>query len=322
MKRFLAALAALTVLAVAGCAVNVQTFRDYDEPYVETVLSGSAQAKVLLLPVRGFISARPDEGLLSRSPSVVQEIAAQLGRAGEDPDVRAVVLQVDSPGGTVTASEIVYHEIMAFKKRTGASVVTLQMGLAASGGYMVSLAGDAIVAHPSTVTGSIGTIFIAPNVSGLMDKIGVRAEVTKSGARKDMGSPFREPEAEDRAVLQSMIDDMNARFLALVAERRGLDPKAIEDVADARVFTASQAKGLGLVDRVGFAEDALAEARARAGLPDDARVVAYRRTEFAEDTLYNAAASGWAGRAPALVDLGLPEARSGFHHLWAPGLGR
>lgn len=318
----LAALLAAALL-VAGCAVNVQTFRDYDTPFIEAVLSGKAREKILLVPVRGFISSRPDEGLVARSASVVQQVAARLARAGKDPDVRAVVLQIDSPGGTVTDSDVLYHEITAFKERTGRPVVALQMGVAASGGYMASLAGDAIVAHPSTVTGSIGTIFIMPNVAGLLDKIGVRAEVAKSGAHKDMGSPLRDMAPDERALMQAMIDDMNSRFLALVAERRKLDPEALEDVADARVMTAAQALKLGLVDRVGYAEDALAEARRLAKLPDDARVVAYRRTEFAEDTLYNTATSAWGGRGPALVDFGLaglPEASlSGFHYLWAPG---
>ncbi|WP_461211160.1 signal peptide peptidase SppA [Desulfocurvus sp. DL9XJH121] len=320
-KPLLTALCAALVL-LTGCSINIQAFRDYDQPYAEAVLSGSARGKVLLLPLRGFLSTAPREGLVSRAPGAVEEAAAQLARAEKDPDVRAVVLMVDSPGGSVTASEILYHEIMAFRARTQVPVVTLQMGLAASGGYMASLAGDVIVAHPSTITGSIGTIFISPNISGLMDKIGVSAEVAKSGARKDMGSPFKAPDQGDQALLQAMIDDLNSRFLALVGERRKLDPKALDDVADARVLTASQALRLGLVDKVGFAEDALAEARALAGLPEDARVVAYRRASVAEDTLYNTAASAWDGRSPALVDLGparLPEAHAGFHHLWAPG---
>lgn len=326
MSRTILAAAFLVVFMLGGCAINVQTFRDYDAPYIETVLSGEADEKILFVPIRGFISTKPDEGLVARSPSVVQQVASQLARAEEDPDVRAVVLQIDSPGGTVTASEILYHEITAFKERTGRPVVALQMSAAASGGYMASLAGDAIVSHPSTVTGSIGTIFIMPNVSGLMDKIGVRADVTKSGRHKDIASPFRDMDAEERALMQSMIDDMNSRFLALVAQRRKLDPKALEDVADARVMTATQAKALGLVDRIGYVQDALAEARKLAELSEDARVVAYRRTEFAEDTLYNTATSAWGGRSPALVDLGiarLPQgAMSGFHYLWTPGYSR
>ncbi len=317
-------LAALAACALAGCAVHIDAFRDYDKPLKETVLSGSAREKILVLPVRGTIGLDSDEGLGRRSPSVVQDVAAMLKKAEADEDVRALLIQVDSPGGTVVASDVLYHEIMAWRQRTGAPAVTLMMTVAASGGYQASLAGDWITAHPSTVTGSIGTVFIRPDVAGLMDKIGVDAEVTKSGAHKDIGSPLRHSTAEERAIFQEMIADMNARFLALVAERRGLDRAALDRVADARVYTASQALGLGLVDAVGHAEDALAELRRRAGLPDEARVVVYRRREFGDDTLYNPATAS--AREPGTIDLGLSRffavPRTGFYYLWAPEYGR
>lgn len=316
----LALLAAL-VLLLSGCAVNVQTFRDYDDPLEEYVLSGEAEAKVLVVPVHGVIDTDPDSGLAARRASVVQDVVAMLRKAEEDENVRALVLKIDSPGGTVVASDILYSEIMRWRERTGVPAVSLMMTVAASGGYMAALAGDVVVAHPSTVTGSIGTVMIRPNVAGLMGKIGVAAEVTKSGAMKDIGSPFREPTGEERAVFQAIIDDMNGRFLALVAGRRGLDREALEDVADARVFTAAQAERRGLVDRVGYVPDALAEARALAGLPEDARVVVYRRTAFEDDTLYNPATAQSPGAGPA-IDLGLSRLlavpRSGFYHLWAP----
>lgn len=322
MSRFATLVLLALALAATGCSVNVQTFRDYDAPYQEAVLEGDGPQKILVLPVRGFISTSPRDGLVSRAPSVVQEVVSQLNRAARDPQVRAVVLEIDSPGGTVVASEILYKEIARWRERTGGHVVALQMSVAASGGYMTSLAGEVIVSHPSSVTGSVGTIFIRPNIAGLMDKVGVSAEVVKSGRLKDMGSPFRDATEEEDEVMRSMIDDMNGRFTALVAERRGLDPEAMKTVADARVMTASQALELGLVDRVGDVHDALTEAHRLAGLDKDAAVIAYRRTQFAEDNLYNSATSGYHGRTPALVDLGLPALpgaeASGFCHLWLP----
>ncbi|MBU1001004.1 MAG: signal peptide peptidase SppA [Proteobacteria bacterium] len=322
MSRLRILLILVLVLAASGCAIHVDTFRDYDEPLQEIVLQGEAKAKVLVIPVRGIVSTSPSEGLVSRGPSLVQEVVSHLNRAQDDPDVRAVVLQIDSPGGTVVASEILYNEVMRWRERTGTKVVALQMGVAASGGYMASLAGDVIVAHPSTVTGSIGTLFISPNVAGLMDKLGVSAEVYKSGSHKDIGSPLRDATDEERVIMQAMIDEMNGRFLALVAQRRGLDRTALEDVADARVLTAQQALVLGLVDRVGYVQDALDEAKRLADMPGDARVVVYRRTKFAEDNLYNSATNDYQGRTPVLMDLGLPALSgagvSGFCHLWAP----
>ncbi|BBD07417.1 signal peptide peptidase SppA [Desulfovibrio ferrophilus] len=310
------------ILLTSGCAINVETFRDYDEPLEEIVLQGEGDAKVLVIPVRGIVSTSPHEGLVSRRPSLVQEVVSHLSRAADDPQIKAVVLQIDSPGGTVVASEILYNELMRWRERTGAKIVALQMSVAASGGYMTSLAGDAIVAHPSTITGSIGTVFISPNVAGLMDKIGVSAEVYKSGKHKDIGSPLRASTDEERRIMQGMINEMNSRFLALVTERRGLDQAALEDVADARVLTAGQALKLGLIDRVGYVHEALEEAMRLAELPEDARVVVYRRTHFAEDNLYNTATSDYQGRTPALIDLGLPALPgvgvSGFCHLWAP----
>jgi len=310
--------------ALAGCAVNIDAFRDYDDPLRETVLSGEADEKILVLPIRGVIGLNNDEGLASRAPSVVQDVTAMLRKAEADTDVRALLIQVDSPGGTVVASDILYGEIMRYRQRTGVAAVTLMMTVAASGGYEASLAGDYIVAHQSTVTGSIGTVFIRPDVAGLLEKIGVGAEVTKSGRFKDSGSPLRNSTSEEREIFQGMIDDMNGRFLALVTERRGLDREALNKVADARVYTASQAKTLGLVYALGQAPEALAELRRRAGLSDDAQVVVYRRRSYADDTLYNPATASAQGSTPR-IDLGfsrfLAVPRTGFYYLWAPEYG-
>lgn len=313
----------LAAALLAGCSVSVNAFRDYDTPLREHVLSGSAREKILVLPVRGFIDLEPDQGLAARRPSVVQDAVAMLHKAEADPDVRALLIQVDSPGGTVVASDILYAEIMRLRAARALPAVTLMMTVAASGGYQAALAGDHIVAHASTVTGSIGTVFLRPDVSGLMGKIGVGAEVTRSGRHKDIGSPLRGSTPEERAIFQAMIDDMNGRFLALVAQRRGLDREALDDVADARVLTATQAQALGLVDVVGTAHDALTQARVLAGLPEQARVVVYRRRTMPDDTLYNPPMAA-ADAAPGL-DLGLSHLlgvpRAGFYALWAPEYG-
>ncbi len=324
MKTRYCIAAALFALLLGGCvSPNIHFYPDRTRPFQEVVLEGDAREKVLLLPLSGTITDAPGRGFLGDRPSPVQEIVSRLRRAEKDEDVRAVVLQINSPGGTVTGSDILYHELAAYKERTGDAVVAVMMDVAASGGYYVALAADRIVAHPTTVTGSIGVVFLRPNVRGLAERIGVDVAVSKTGSNKDMGSPFRAPTAEEEALFQDLTDRMGRRFHDLVARRRALSADALTVVRTARVFHADEALGLGLVDRIGYLSDAFGEARSLAGLPDGARVVAYRRAELAEDTVYNTTDAQTAGTRPALVETGplgtLTALDPGFHYLWLPG---
>lgn len=314
---------AFTALAM-GCSPNFKLYKDYADPLQESTLQGSGENKIAVIHVSGFISTTPRQKLSiqgGEKPSMLQEVVSQLKRAAADPNVRAVVMMVDSPGGTIVGSDALYHELMEFKKASGKTLVALMMNVAASGGYYICLAADAIFAHPATVTGSVGTIFMVPKVHGLMDKIGVETLVIKSGALKDMGSPFRKSNENEVALLQTMIDTMNKRFLNLVKERRRLDQKAQTAVADARVLMADEAVRLGLVDAIGYTDDALSKARDLAGLHGDVRVVAYRRTHFPDDNIYNTATGEWPGRpfgaAFALPDVLTPP-QAGFYYLWTP----
>ena len=327
MERTIGRLAALLLMAclAAACAPRLSLLGGGDGPLSEVVLEGAAQGKVLVLPLTGVITDRPSEGMLRTRPSPVEEVVARLNLAARDPDVRSVVLKVDSPGGTVVASDLLADELARFRERTGKHLVAMMMAVAASGGYMVCLPAERIVAHPSAITGSVGTIMILPNVAGLMDKLGVTAEVAKSGERKDMGSPLRRPDPDEAALFQSIIDDMNGRFLERVRVRRGLSAEVLAEVATARVYTANQALGLGLVDAVGNLREAIDQAKSLAGLPDEARVVVYRGTEYGDDTVYNVrsgAPSGdvWAGLGAGLGLGGLTMLPgTGFYHLWSLG---
>ena len=321
----LAALFALVCLFLAACAPRLSLLGGGDGlPLSEVVLEGEAREKILLLPLTGMITDRPSQGMLRTSPSPLEEVVARLDKAALDPDVRAVVLKVDSPGGTVVASDILTDELERFGQRTGKHLVAAMMGVAASGGYMACLPAERIVAHPSSITGSVGTIMILPNVSGLMGKLGITAEVAKSGRHKDMGSPLRAPDPDDQALFQAIIEDMNARFLERVRSRRGLSDEVLAQVATARVYTAAQALDLGLVDAVGNLRAAVDQARELAALPGDARVVVYRRTEYGDDTVYNirsGAPNGdvWAGLGDGLgIGRAMPHG-AGFYHLWSPG---
>lgn len=326
MRRLATALCLAACLALAGCMQpSVSLFDDPGAPYREQTLAGKGQGKILLVSIEGLISEHQREGLLRTRPSTVQEVAAQLKLARQDKNIKALLLKIDSPGGTVTASDVIYHELMAYKKDAGVPVVAVLMGLGASGGYYAALPADRIAAHPTSITGSVGVIFLMPRVAGLLDKIGVGVDVSKSGAHKDMGSPFRPATEEERRLTDALVKVQAARFLSLVQERRRLEPAALAIVSTARVFTADEAKDLGLVDSVGYMEDAVAQAAGLAGLPKDARVVAYRRRPAAEATWYQPGVESGldSGGRAALVNLDLDwllPPKAGIYALWTPGL--
>lgn len=317
----------LALFLLPGCAPKLKLFAaPSTEPLKEFVVAGTGKdaGKLALIHLDGFLMDQPRRGVLRAAPSPVQELVSALHLAEADDAVRGVVLAVNSPGGTTTASDILYHEILDFKQRTGKPVVVAMFDMAASGGYYASLPADWILAHPTTLTGSVGVIFLRPKLTGLFGKIGVDVEVTKSGRDKDMGSPFRPTTPEEQALFQGIIDDYAARFRALVQQHRHLSPEALDQVATARVFTASQAKTLGLVDQIGYIQDAFAKARALAGLPADARVVAYRRDVYPDDNPYNTLTAAEPGRLDLLgVDAGsLLPPRAGFYYLWPQGATR
>lgn len=324
MRRAVAIVPVLLALAaLCGCSPKITLFPDYSEALKEFAIRGKGPDKILVAPIRGFISGEPGGGLLRDKPSVLQEAASRLDKARKDPAIKAVLLQIDSPGGTVTDSDILYHEICAFREETGKSVIAQIMDVGASGGYYAALSADAIVAHPTSITGSVGVIFITPKIRGLMDKIGVDAEVAKSGSLKDIGSPFRPSTEKERQILQGMIDEMAGRFQDVAKTRRGLSEEALKTISTGNIFTGEQALALGLVDKVGYLEDALALAREKAKLSNDAKVVVYRREEYKNDNLYNTMSAGSGGGK--LIDFGpassLASMKPGFYYLWSPGSG-
>ena len=285
----------LTLVSCSGFSIKIGP--KGEEPLKEYRLEGKGREKVLVIPIRGFLSDAPERGLLGNRPSAVQEVVAQLRLGQQDPNIKALLLEIDSPGGSVTGADMLYHEIMAFKERTRVPIVAVFMDVAASGGYYVALPADRIVAHPTTVTGSVGVILIQPKVNSLMDKIGVAVEVTKSGVDKDIGSPFRPSTPEEQRLFQDLIDKLARRFVDLVAKHRKPGVDALRDISSARIYLSEDALRLGLVDRIGYLTDALSEARSLSGLPEDAKVVIYRRTKYPNDNLYNTSASWDPGQA-------------------------
>ncbi len=313
----------LAGLVLGGCvSPNVKLFTDATDPLKEFVLEGEAKEKILLIPIQGVISDSPKRGMLQNEPGMVQDIVSQLRLAEKDSDIKAVILTIDSPGGSVTASDILYHEIIRYKEKSHAKIIAVMMNVAASGGYYVALPADYIVAHPTSVTGSIGVIFLRPKVYGLLEKIGVDVAINASGQKKDMGSPFREATQEETEIFQNLTDSLGSRFTDLVLKHRQIDPAKFSEIASARIFLAQEAKECGLVDAVGYINDALLQAKQMSGLPEDARVVVFRRSEYPNDNIYNTQ-SQWSGKSAPLVNLGLPDldifSQPGFYYLWPAG---
>lgn len=181
--------------------------------------------------------------------------------------VKAVVLRIDSPGGVVAPSQEIYAEV---KKFAAKKKIIVSMGsLAASGGYYISAPATTIYANPGTITASIGVILKLSNIESLMDKIGIKSHTLKTGKYKDSGSPLREFRAEDRAMLQAVIDNTHEQFIKAVAEGRKLPIEDVRKIADGRILSGEQAMKHKLVDRLGTLQDAIEEAGRVAGISGD-----------------------------------------------------
>lgn len=323
MTRRLLLLLALAV-GTSGCVVLAgNPFGGGERRLEEKTVEGRGRRRVLLIELRGVITDQPSRRALGlvEEESTFGRISAELARAAADERVQAVVLHVDSPGGGVTASDDIYTEIRRFRREHHVPVVAALGDVAASGGYYVACATDAIVAHPTTVTGSIGVILTSLNVEGLLGKIGVRNDTYKAGAHKDLLSPFRGATPEERTIVQGILDTLHARFVQVVREGRPrVDARRLPELTDGRIFSAQQALDAGLVDQIGSLRDALDVAKRAAGLPADARVVSYLRPSESRETIHAA------GGAPAQVNLFpvdlsvLGASGLRFQFLWAPGL--
>ncbi len=262
------------IVLQAGC-ITVNLIQP-PGPVTEMKLSGTGDGKVLLLDLSGVISSQDKEGIIPQ-PNMLAMFKEELTMASKDDKIKAVVVRINSPGGTVTASDILYHELREFKAKKKVPVIASMMDVAASGGYYLAMAADNVLVHPSTVTGSIGVIMLTVNARGLLEKVGVEASAITSGPRKDMGSPFRVMTAEERGIFQSVIDSFYQRFLAVVQEGRpNLSAEQIKKLADGRIYSGDQAKAAGLIDEIGYLDDAIQLAKKKAGLTE-ARIVTYGR---------------------------------------------
>ena len=254
-----------------GGGENAQPPETFRERYV----SGEGSDKIVVLPVAGTIASEAP-GVLGAATASPETLRNQLRQATEDRRVRAVVLEVDSPGGGVVPTDQMHESIQDFKAETGKPVVVSMGQTAASGGYYISTAADRIFANANTLTGSLGVIFEYLNFTEAAEEYGIQQEVVKSGPFKDIGSPTREPTEEELEILQAYVDDGYDQFVQVIVEGRGLPEQIVRELADGRVYSGQQAETLGLVDELGDLERATEASRELAGV-ERATVVRYQR---------------------------------------------
>jgi protease-4 len=219
---------------------------------------GSGDTTVVRIPVCGILTRAASSGMFGSMADPVGDVLACIQDATQDEDVMAIILEVDSPGGEVTASDVIYKALLDFKKaKKGRKVVALFGDVAASGAFYIAMAADYIVVQPTTITGSIGVLISTMNFKGLGDKLGVRDVTIKSGVNKDMLNPMKEISPEELAIIQGVVDDIYKRFVGIVAEARHLPEADVRVVADGRILTAQQALDAKLVDETGYWDDAV-----------------------------------------------------------------
>jgi len=207
------------------------------------------------------------EGMIMDSKDTVDEIKEYV----KDPSIKVIVLRIDSPGGAVAPAQEIYEEVR--KAATKKKVIVSMGSIAASGGYYIASPATKIVANPGTLTGSIGVIMEIPNIEGLMNKLGIKTEVVKSGRHKDMASLFRGIKKEEREILQNVLDDVHDQFIKAVAEGRKMPYDDVKKIADGRIFTGGQALKAGLIDELGSLEDAVQTAAKLSGIKGEPVVI-------------------------------------------------
>jgi len=286
-----------------------------------TLVESKVKEKILLLDISGLISSTLNYGILDREGDILSQVYYRLQKASEDHTVKGVILRLDTPGGEVTASDILYHEILNFRNKTGAPVLALMMGVTASGGYYIASACDYIIAHPSTLTGSIGVISIFPNLEELFEKVGINVQVIKSGELKDSGSVFREMTDKEKDVFQGIIDDYYKKFLDAVYQARkgSLTLENLKKIADGRVYTASQAQEAKLIDEIGYFDRALKKTLELAGI-QQANVIAYTYYPKRKTNIYAATLKGQNPFENKSLQEIVQSLKSGFYYLWHPQL--
>lgn len=298
----------LTAALLAGSTVEYSDYPVDAEPDFDEIWSqGYGETKVVRIGLTGVIMRGRREGLFGSEPDMVESILSQILAARQDPAVRAILLEVDSPGGAVTPSDEIYAALRQFKESEDDRVVLVFIrDLGASGAYYAAMAGDYIMAEPTAIVGSVGVIMQTLNMKALGDMIGLKSVTIASGANKDMLNPLKEVDPQHLGLLQNLVDEMQNRFAGIVMDSRGLESRAL---LDGRVFTAEQALNSNLIDGIGYWLEAVEQLKVLLEV-DDVRIVRYSEEQGFFDALFEA-------RSPKLPDFNAMESPR-FLYLWKP----
>jgi len=213
----------------------------------------SKKDAIAVIPLYGIIQQANSSHSWERGS---EQTAKLIKKMAEKKEVKAILLDINSPGGSVGAVQEIYSAILRARRETKKPFVARFGEVSASGGYYVASACDLIIAHPGTITGSIGVIFSVSDFNGLMKKVGMKNEAIKSGKFKDIGSPMREMTKEERVLLQALIDDAYSQFVTVVSDGRKMAVEKVKILADGRIYSGQQALAAGLVDKLGDLQDA------------------------------------------------------------------
>jgi len=320
---------AISTIVLVGCGATafqvklVSTRQQLKETQIQRDKGLFVSDKIAIIDVDGLLINMRKNGWMRTGDNPVSLFVEKLDKAAADRDVKAVVLRLNSPGGTVTASDIMYHSLREFKDKTGKPVVASILGLGCSGAYYLACGCDGIIAQPSSVTGNIGTIFQTFSVAGTMEKIGVKSVTIKSGELKDIASPLHDLSDGERKVLDGIIQDLYEQFLTVVKEgRKTIGEGKLPDLADGRVFVAKEALKEGLIDRIGYMADGVEWAKEMAGV-EKTRVVIYSRPSSYKPNAYGSATSQVGALGP-LINVEMPDwlgsSSTQFLYLWQPGV--
>lgn len=313
----------ILTLLLSGC-ISVDLSSLLDQELTEITLqkpeNRSTKERIAVVDVSGVIQMQSSKR--SSNNFTPDAMKAVLKEIEDTPDIKAVILRIESPGGNVTATDLIYHDLLAFKEKTNMPVLAVCMGITASGGYYIANAADAVYGLPTSITGSIGVIANFPKLQGLADKVGYQQVVVKSGKLKDLGNPLRDMTQEEQALFQKMVDEMYTTFLQAVDRGRSeLDIEDIRPLADGRIYTAKQALAHKLIDGIYYFDEIIEKAKASANIAD-ARIITFSTSRPKNPTIYSAHAPPLLNTP--LVDSNIPDLShalsTGFYYIWSPGL--
>ncbi|WP_047979812.1 signal peptide peptidase SppA [Ornithinibacillus contaminans] len=284
-KRWFALLAAVVLFVVSlgfrfvtsVASTNFEQLFSFPEnKFEEEVLENGTQGKLVVLYLDGVIQDTTPSSFINTTSYNHRQFLEMLEEAGDDPTVDGIILRINTPGGGVVESAEVHDKLVEIQAEQEKPIYVSMGNTAASGGYYISAPADKIIAHPATLTGSIGVIMQGYDLSGLADKLGVEVNTIKSGEFKDIMSTYRDMTDEERELLQTMIDDMYADFVQVIVDGRGMSEQTVRKLGDGRVYTGSQAKDNGLVDELGSLEDTMEMMKADLEL-ENAQIVTYNQ---------------------------------------------